>query len=82
MLIVNMHDAKSQLSKLVDAVESGETDEVVIARNGRPAARLVPMTLARRTPVRIGIAKGLFAAPADPNAQDAEVAALFLDAKD
>jgi prevent-host-death family protein len=50
MRTVNMHDAKSQLSKLVEAVESGETDEVVIARNGRPAARLVPMTSAVRTP--------------------------------
>jgi prevent-host-death family protein len=82
MRTVNMHDAKSQLSKLVEAVESGETDEVVIARNGRPAARLVPMTSAVRTAVRIGIAKGLFVAPADPEAQDAEVAALFLESRD
>ena len=34
-----MHDAKSNLSKLVQAVERGE--EVVIARDGRPVARLV-----------------------------------------
>jgi prevent-host-death family protein len=81
MRTVNMHDAKSQLSKLVEAVESGETDQVVIARNGRPAARLVPMTAAK-TSVRIGIAKGLFVAPADTSAQDAEVAALFLEAHD
>ena len=38
MTTVNMHDAKSQLSKLVEAAERGET--VIIARNGRPAARL------------------------------------------
>jgi len=82
MRTVNMHDAKSQLSRLVEAVESGETDEVVIARNGRPAARLVPMASAGRTPVRIGIAKGLFVAPADTQAQDAEVAALFLEQQD
>jgi prevent-host-death family protein len=82
MRTVNMHDAKSQLSKLVEAVESGETDQVVIARNGRPAARLMPMTATVRTPVRIGLAKGLFVAPADPSAQDAEVAALFLDPRD
>jgi prevent-host-death family protein len=36
---VNMHDAKSNLSKLVQAVERGE--EVVIARDGKPVARLV-----------------------------------------
>jgi prevent-host-death family protein len=37
---VNVHAAKTQLSKLLEAVENGE--EVVIARNGTPIARLVP----------------------------------------
>lgn len=37
---VNVHTAKTQLSKLLQLVEDGE--EVVIARNGRPVARLVP----------------------------------------
>ncbi len=40
-MLVNVHDAKSQLSKLIAAAESG--DDVVIARNGRPAVRLVPV---------------------------------------
>ena len=40
MPTVNMHEAKSQLSKLVDAALAGE--EVVIARAGKPAVRLVP----------------------------------------
>lgn len=40
---VNMLDAKTQLSKLVDRIESGRDQEIVIARNGRPAARLVPI---------------------------------------
>lgn len=39
---VNMHDAKSNLSRLVAAVETGEADEVEIARAGRVVARLVP----------------------------------------
>jgi prevent-host-death family protein len=38
---VNMHEAKSQLSKLVDLAHQGE--DVIIARNGKPAARLVPI---------------------------------------
>lgn len=42
MTTFNMHDAKSQLSKLVDAAERGEA--VVIARNGKPAVQLVPMS--------------------------------------
>jgi prevent-host-death family protein len=37
---VNVHEAKTHLSKLLERVESGE--EIVIARAGRPVARLVP----------------------------------------
>lgn len=37
---VNIHEAKTHLSRLVERVEAGE--EVVIARAGRPVARLVP----------------------------------------
>ena len=40
-MLVNMHDAKSQLSKLIAAAEAGE--EVVIARKGNPVVRLVPV---------------------------------------
>jgi prevent-host-death family protein len=36
-----MLEAKTSLSRLVDAVESSAETEIVIARNGRPAARLV-----------------------------------------
>ena len=82
MTTVNMHDAKSQLSKLVDAVEKGEVDEIIIARNGRPAARLVAMRASRDIKRRIGIAAGLFTAPRDPRADDEEVAGLFLGARD
>ena len=47
--IVNVHDAKTHLSRLLTQVEAGE--EVIIARNGKPVAQLVrcnPMT--RRQP--------------------------------
>jgi prevent-host-death family protein len=37
---IGMHEAKTQLSKLVERVEGGE--EIVITRRGEPAARLVP----------------------------------------
>ena len=39
MPVVNVHEAKTQLSRLLARVEAGE--EVVIARRGRPVARLV-----------------------------------------
>jgi len=41
MAQVNMHEAKTTLSKLVERAEAGE--EVVIARNGTPVVRLVPV---------------------------------------
>ena len=37
---VNVHDAKTHLSRLLDRVEAGE--EITLARAGRPVARLVP----------------------------------------
>ncbi|MGV8881976.1 MAG: type II toxin-antitoxin system Phd/YefM family antitoxin [Rhodoglobus sp.] len=39
--MVNVYDAKTQLSQLLSRVESGE--EFVIARNGKPIARLMPL---------------------------------------
>jgi len=36
---VNMLEAKSTLSRLVEAIEQGQEQEIIIARNGRPAAR-------------------------------------------
>ena len=38
---VNMHEAKTNLSRLVAAVESGEADEIEIARAGHVVARIV-----------------------------------------
>lgn len=48
---VNVYDAKSRFSQLLNRVEAGE--EIVIARNGRPVARLVP--LASRPPRSPGL---------------------------
>lgn len=42
MTRVNMHEAKTQLSRLVAAVESGEAAEIEIARAGHVVARIVP----------------------------------------
>ena len=69
-----MLDAKTRLSQLVQAVENGEETEIVIARNGKPAARLVAIEEAVRRPFRIGMAKGRLQIPDDFDALDAEVA--------
>jgi len=77
MTVINMLQAKSNLSRLVESIEQGREREIVIARNGRPAAKLVPLS---STPPgsRIGIAKGMFKVPDDIDAHNAEVAQLFL----
>jgi prevent-host-death family protein len=41
MTQIGMHEAKTKLSQLVERAEAGE--EIVIARNGTPVARLVPV---------------------------------------
>ena len=71
-----MLEAKSSLSRLVDAVESGAEAEIVIARNGRPAALLVAIRPAAKGK-RIGIAKGKFKVPDSIDADEAVIAALF-----
>ena len=77
MQTVNMLEAKSQLSRLVESIELGNTDAIIIARNGRPAAKLVSVQT-QQLHARIGIAKGLFEVPEDIDAHNAEVAELFL----
>ena len=56
---VNMLEAKTQLSKLVEAVESGAAKEIIIARNGKPAARLVPVEM-KPEKRRLGLLDGQF----------------------
>lgn len=60
--VVNVHEAKTHLSRLLDRVQGGE--EIVIAKAGRPVARLVAVTeqSGRRTP---GSAKGLISLSPD-----------------
>jgi len=55
---VNIHEAKTTLSQLIEAAESGET--VVLARAGKPVAQLV--RLKKPSGVRLGVLKGMFPA--------------------
>jgi prevent-host-death family protein len=52
---VNIYEAKTQLSKLVDQAARGE--DVIIARNGKPIARLTTLKQ-EKLPVRFGLLKG------------------------
>jgi prevent-host-death family protein len=52
---VNIHEAKTHFSRLVERAANGE--EIIIARAGRPLARLVPLASASR-PRRLGLLRG------------------------
>lgn len=74
MLEVNIHEAKTHLSRLLSRVAAGE--EVIIARAGKPVARLVPFRQPKgKRP--LGIDKGRYEVPAD---FDAPLADDFLAA--
>ena len=60
--IVNIHEAKTHLSRLIERVERG--DEVVIGRAGRPVARLVPYR-SRTAPRTPGLWRGRVELAAD-----------------
>ena len=59
MITVNVHEAKTNLSRLLAQVESGE--EVIIARNGKPVARLAPVQ--KRGKPQTDVFKGKFVLP-------------------
>lgn len=60
-MMVNIHEAKTHLSKLLARVSAGE--EVIIMNNGKPVARLVPVTK-KHQPRKLGAAAGaLYIAP-------------------
>jgi antitoxin (DNA-binding transcriptional repressor) of toxin-antitoxin stability system len=76
MTIVNMLEAKTHLSRLVEAIESGAETEIIIARNGKPAARLTALTAKEKT-IIFGIDKGRVAAPANIDADNSFIVKMF-----
>lgn len=64
MKIVNIYEAKTRLSQLVEAAASGE--DIVIARAGRPVARLTRLQKTSRKR-RLGLLDGKFRIPNDFN---------------
>lgn len=56
MPTVNIYEAKTQLSRLVDAAASGR--DVIIARNGRPVARITALEQVKQPCYRLGLLEG------------------------
>ena len=73
---VNVHEAKTHLSKLLERVALGE--EVIIAKAGTPVAKLVRFDVEPKTRV-FGSAKGEFTVPDDFNEPDPEIEDLFYE---
>jgi prevent-host-death family protein len=72
--VVNMHQAKSSLSRLVKRALAGE--EIVIARNGEPLVKLVPIRKERKSRVP-GRGKGKIWISPDFEFTDEEITELF-----
>jgi prevent-host-death family protein len=71
---VNVHEAKTHFSKLLQRVEAGE--QVIIAKAGKPVARLVAIK-PKRAPRHLGTGKGDFVVPDDFDAPMADFEAEF-----
>jgi len=70
-----MHEAKTQLSRLVQALRDGQEREIIIAVSGKPCARLVPYEAPKKRV--LGIDRGLITISADFDAPDEDIEALF-----
>jgi len=76
MQIVNIHEAKTHLSRLVDQAVEGES--FVIAKAGRPLVKVVRLDAVVPEPRRLGFMKGRLAVPDDFDRMGAdEIAGLF-----
>lgn len=62
MIRLNVHEAKTHLSRYLEAVEEGET--ILLCKRNLPIAEIRPLAKHRHKPRTIGLAKGLFSVPA------------------
>jgi prevent-host-death family protein len=62
---VNIHEAKTQLSRLIELTQTGQ--EFIIAKAGKPVARLMPIDR-EKPPRRLGLLDGQIRVPDDFNA--------------
>lgn len=80
MSTYNVLEAKTHLSRLIDDIESGREAEILLARNGRPAARIVPLAPAPK-PRRLGLAEGKFEVPDDIDEVNPIIQRMFDESK-
>ncbi|MDP3716992.1 MAG: type II toxin-antitoxin system prevent-host-death family antitoxin [Acidobacteriota bacterium] len=73
-ITVNIHEAKTQLSKLVERASKGET--IIIAKAGKPMVKVTAIDAPKKAK-RFGFLAGQIKVPDDFDRLDAEVAKLF-----
>ncbi len=73
---VSVLEAKTKLSGLLKLIESGKEEQIVIARYGKPVAKMVVCNSVPSLK-RIGVAKGKFNAPDDLDKYNDEISKLF-----
>jgi prevent-host-death family protein len=80
MSTVNIHEAKTHFSRIVEQAEAGE--EILIARAGKPVARLVSLVSAAPIPRKLGLGKKHFTFPTNfDNLNAGEITAMFEQGK-
>ena len=75
METVNIHEAKTQLSRLLSRVELGE--EIIISNRGVPVAKLVPLAPPQSRRQSLGRDRGLFTVPDDFNDLPEDILTAF-----
>lgn len=77
MEVTNIHEAKTHLSRLLERVAEGE--EIVIAKAGKPLAKLVPYKEAKSSKRKPGAWKGKVWISPDFDKEDKEIEAMFYE---
>lgn len=79
MQVINIHEAKTNLSKLIEKAQKG--DEVIIAKAGKPVAKLTSYKQTLK-PRKLGLLKGKIFVPDDFNEEDEEINKMFYGGED
>ncbi|WP_108462809.1 type II toxin-antitoxin system Phd/YefM family antitoxin [Devosia naphthalenivorans] len=76
MYVVNIHEAKTHLSRLIEKVAAGES--FIIAKAGKPMAKVMPIDTVHKEQRRVGFLQGEFKVPDDFDRMgDKEIESFF-----
>lgn len=79
METISIYEAKTQLCKYINSIEKKEADSVVITKNGKPVAEIIPFV--ERKERRLGIAKGLWKDISEDEFNDFDMLSIMMGGK-